>query len=455
MNSFKTFKTRNSAVLWTGFVIAGVLAFACMPKPNAQNTPMKDSAHAHEHVHQQTVSQHTDHGSQYYCPMHPQVKSDKPGVCPICQMELVLRGNEEGMGVETAGTDSANGANPETTLRLDPRAQVLANVRTVRAVRGSIEQTVQATGILQVAESAERAITARVSGRVERLFVRQTGVLVRNGQALFELYSPDLIQAQSDFLLVLKSLAQTTLQEQTLQGMPSSSLHGTLTSAGMSSFAGKARERLALLGMTAGQIATLERTREVQTRITIHAPFGGTVMQKNIIEGASVSEGVTLYALADLSTVWNVVSVPEANAQSLRAGMRVNMRLTANPSEEFPGRVAWIAPIVNAESRTINVRIEAANKSGKLRPGAFTETELTASSVEGILVPEDAVVFSSSTEAIVWVQDADKRTFHARRVRVGAKANGKYHILDGISEGENVVERGGFLLDSERQLRAQ
>jgi Cu(I)/Ag(I) efflux system membrane fusion protein len=411
-----------------------ILGTACSKNDKSKNETAANQTATHASKH------------QYFCPMHPHIKSDKPGVCPICGMDLVLPGDEDAMGADI--TDSS------AMLILSAQRLVLADVRTVRVSKESIAQTLTLTGALVPSESAQRTIIARVSGRVERLFVRQTGERVREGQPLYEVYSPALVQAQSDFLLTLKSVAQAVLQEAQPDGVPSSH---TPKPERMRSIATRARERLLLLGMTNTQIDAITQSGEPQTRVIIQSPASGTVTQKNIVEGASLQEGASLFDLADFSTVWNIADVFEQDISALRVGQRVNMRFAAYPSETFQGRVSFLYPTLNAETRTVKVRIEAANPHGKLRPGMFSETEVTREIPMALTVPEGSVILSGKG-AIVWVQESigagtGKETFRAQTVRLGVRNGGKYEILSGLHEGDIVAASGGFLLDSERQLR--
>ncbi|MCU0426281.1 MAG: efflux RND transporter periplasmic adaptor subunit [Candidatus Kapabacteria bacterium] len=394
----------------------------------------------------QTNAKQNGTKEQYFCPMHPQVRSDKPGVCSICQMDLVLPGHEHEM-------DAAHDSSAALLLNLDSRKQVLADVRTVEVRKERLDARIRASGTLVPSESAQRVISARVSGRVERLFVRQTGDRVKIGQALFELYSPALIQAQNDYLLALKSVAQAVVQDAQAQGLPNT--HNASSPENLKKFSAKARERLLLLGMTEAQINAINTSGEAMTRLTVYSPFSGTVVQKNVIEGATVQEGASLFDLTDFSTVWNIADIYEQDAQAIRVGDRVTMTIAGYSGETFAGRIGFIYPTVNAETRTIKARIEVPNPRGILRPGMFTETEFSPNSAQALTVPEESVLISG-THAIVWVKEGTengKGIFRAQAVRIGTRTSGKYAILAGLREGEEVAASGGFLLDSERQLR--
>jgi membrane fusion protein, copper/silver efflux system len=266
--------------------------------------------------------------------------------------------------------------------------------------------------------------------------VNQSGMTVRKGQRLFDLYSPELMQAQTEFILAVKNQQLASL------------------SAGAGSkIVEQSKRRLMILGMTSEQVQTLEQTRETPITTTMYAPSGGTVIEKKIVEGSYVNVGAPLFDIADLSTLWNMAELYEADVAAVRVGQRVALRLQAYPNETFQGRVAFIYPVLNAESRTVKVRIETPNPHGRLRPGMYTETLFSVDAGMGLTVPDDAIVVTGK-QNVVWVQvQGETNKFEARHVTTGAKFDGKVQILSGLSEGEKVVASGGFLLDSERQLR--
>lgn len=374
---------------------------------------------------------------KYICPMHPNVTSEKEGICPICQMDLVAENSPE---AKEYAEDSHEG-NPHAEhtigeLTVAGQSRVLANVQTATVLNEPIRRTVSAVGTLDFAEQNRRSITARVSGRIEKLYVSQTGMTIRKGQALFELHSPELMQAQNEYILAVKNQALTSL------------------SGGASmKIVEQMKQRLVIMGMTNEQIQNLEQSHIAPMTIVIYAPSGGTVIEKKIVEGMFVNLGAPLFDIADLSMLWNLAELYETDVAAVRVGQQVVLRSQSYPNETFKGRVAFIYPVVNSESRTVKIRIETPNPHGRLRPAMYTETLFSLDAGKGLTVPEDAILITGK-QNIAWVQTSgETNKFEARHITTGVKFDGKVQVLSGLSEGEKVVASGGFLLDSERQLR--
>ncbi len=381
---------------------------------------------------------------KYICPMHPNVTSDKEGICPICQMDLVPENSPEAKEYaedEHSHEHSSpeNSSHTEHTLgelAITGQSRVLADVQTATVQSEAIHRTVNVVGTLDFAEQNRRSITARVSGRIEKLYVNQSGMSIRKGQALFDVYSPELLQAQNEYIIAFKN-------------QQLASMNGGTSTAILK----KLKERLMIWGLTEEQVQALERSQDAPLTTTLHAPFGGTVIEKKVVEGTFVSIGAPLFEVADLSTLWNMAEIYETDVAAVKMGQQVALRTQTYPGETFKGRVAFIYPVVNAESRTVKVRIETPNPHGRLRPAMYTETTFMLNQGKGLTVPNDAVLVTGK-QSIVWVQaQGEANKFEARRVTLGAKFDGKVQILSGVSAGEKVVARGGFLLDSERQLR--
>ncbi|HEX3074991.1 MAG TPA: efflux RND transporter periplasmic adaptor subunit, partial [Ignavibacteriales bacterium] len=291
---------------------------------------------------------------------------------------------------------------------------------------------VKTFGYLDFAEPNRKTISSRFSGRVEKLFANQTGEYVKTGSPLFEIYSPDISQAQNDYLIAYRNNKSNSNETSTMM----------LNSS---------RKKLELLGITGKQIKELEQTGEVQLTITYYSPYSGTVLEKKINEGAYVNEGTALYEIADLSVLWNITEAYISDLSYIKVGDNAEMTMQAYPGEVFKGRITFIYPVANSESRTVKVRSEFVNKGNKLKPQMFTETSFSRSAAEGIVVPDEAVIITGERN-VVWVR-VGGNSFSPRNVQLGAKFGSEYQVLSGLKAGEEIAATGAYLLDSESQLK--
>jgi len=354
------------------------------------------------------------------CTMHPQVHMDRPGACPICGMDLIKKVVDE-KEEPTTDKDMTN------MITLSSRKQALANVSTVVVKKENLQEQITAYSYLDFVENNRKTISARFNGRIEKLFVDKTGDYIKKGQALFEIYSPDLVQAQNEYLIALANRTTT------------------------SSLVSAAKMKLELFGLTAQQIQTLEQSKEIKITLTYFSPISGTVIEKKVQEGAYVNEGTAIYDVAELSTLWNIAEVYENDLSNVKIGSPVKLHLRAYPGQEFNGRVTFIYPVVNAQTRTVKVRSEFSSNGGKLKPQMYGETIFSASGGQGLLVPVDAVIIAGQ-RTVVWVKTGDGM-FEARSVQIGNRFGDKYQILSGLNEGDEIAATGGFLIDSESQLK--
>lgn len=363
-------------------------------------------------------------GVEYYtCPMHPSVIAYKPGHCPVCGMTLVkkIRGEEPGAGDAHGGSD--------VVVTGEQRAQ--ADITTVPVRRTALSTSVSASGVIAFAEPGRSIVAARSRGRIERLFVSRTGAIVRKGEPLLTLYSPDLISAGEEYIVALNG--------------DTAASRGEILEA--------SRKRLLeRYGLTESQVSALGRDRDVPGAATYRSPIAGTVIRKPVVEGEYVDEGTTLFELADLSRVWVIASVPEQDIASVRAGEPAEVTLDAYPGTLFRGRVGLVEPVLDAESRTVRVRIELGNAGGNLKPNMFARVTLKGATREVLAVPASAVLFTGRMP-VVWVESAPGR-FVRRMVGVGLTSGGMTELLSGVNEGEMVASTGGFLIDSESQLES-
>lgn len=354
----------------------------------------------------------------YTCPMHPSVISDRPGACPVCGMALVKKSAQHDVSKEEL-------KNLEQ-VSLSPTQRVLANVATMPVEKMPLTKMIDVVGIVDVAETHQATVSARFRGRIEKLYVNFTGDYVQKGQPLFELYSPDLVTAQQEFILALDGN-----QKNLIEGM---------------------RERLRLnYGMTDDQIRHIEETRTMQTTVQFYSPISGTVVLKQVQVGQYVDEGTVLYQLANLSKVWIYLDVYEKDIPFIKKGQIVHIKTEAYPNEEFTGRVTFIDPVMNPETRTVRIRTEFDNRHGRLKPKMFVKAQLHIEGKNTLTVPASAIMFTGK-RTVVWVE-TQNNTFEPRDVVLGQSANSNYEIISGLNEGEMVAVSGGFLIDSESALR--
>lgn len=366
----------------------------------------------------------------YTCPMHPQIRSDKSGSCPICGMTLVPKR-------ETAADKAA--AIPGS-VAISAAEAIKGNVRTVAIERRAFIKDIQSVGTIKIAEPGEHVISARTRGRIDKLYINATGKTIRKGEPLYEFYSPDLLNAEQEYLIVKNEHGVTVANS-------SEHMHGDMNEGLIA--AGK--ERLKLYGLSDKQIADIEENGASGSTITVLATESGIVLQKLVQEGTYVDEGTPLFQLADLSVVWAEIQVPESDIRFVREGYSVSIAAAAYPAEKFQGRVIFISPVENPESRTITVRLELPNASRKLRPEMFVSASIHIDMGKSLAVPMSAVI-QTGASAYVWVRNGDG-SFSSRMITVGASSQDKYYqVLDGLTGDEEVAASGQFLIDSEHQF---
>ena len=358
------------------------------------------------------VSTHGKQALYYYDPMFPNQKFDKPGKSPFMDMQLVPK-----------YADGTSAAAP-TGVTIDPASRQSLGIRIVAAATGTLAASLDVTGAIDFNQRDVAIIQARSGGFVRRVYARAPGDVVRAGAPIADLLLPDWGGAQTEYLSVRRL------------GKPD------LTIA--------ARQRLKLMGMSDGLIASVERTSRPNGIVTLTTPIGGVIQTLDAREGMTLATGQPLAQVNGLGTVWLNAAVPEARAGGVRVGQHATATLTSFPGETFGGRVIAILPTAQADSRTLTVRVELANRGGRLRPGMFATVMLGGDGKPALLVPSEAVI-RTGTRVLVMLATHDGR-YHPAEVRVGRDAGGKTEVLAGLAEGEKVVASGQFLLDSEASL---
>ena len=369
----------------------------------------------------------------YTCSMHPFIIKEKPGLCPICGMELIKK-------IDNSATSSAKTpADMDAHVSLSSTQRVMANVATTEARNEILNKEINAAGIVQYDQSRQAKVTAWAAGRIDKLYLNSVGAMVSKGSSVAELYSPDLVAAQQEYILAIKSR-----EELKSSPFPAISQNGE----GMVS---SARERLKLLGVREGQIAMLEKNGRPDIRLAIYSPFSGVVIEKMVQQGQYVNSGEVLFNIADLSTVWVEVELYENEFPNIHIGQQVEIRSQSFPGNVFTGRIAFIYPFLDPKTRTLKARVEMRNPGLKLKPEMFVNAIIRVHLESTIVVPLTAVIDTGKRQ-VVWVESSPGM-FEPRDVQVGEKNTDNIQILSGLNPGDKVAVSGAYLIDSESQLK--
>jgi Cu(I)/Ag(I) efflux system membrane fusion protein len=348
----------------------------------------------------------------WYDPMAPQQRFDKPGKSPFMDMQL-----------QPKYADEAS----DTGVQVSPLVQQNLGIRIAQVEKTSFGEDIVAVARLEVNERQLHALPSRVSGYVERLHVRAVGDPVTAGQKVAEIYSPELLSAQMEFLALLRAERLTDSTD--------------LVRA--------ARERLRLLGMAARETDTLERSGQAMSRFGVYSPVNGFVLEMATREGGQIESGATLLSIADMSSLWLIAEVPERDASRIQPGDAVEAHLESAAGEVVSGKVDFVYPRLNEETRTARVRIVVPNPRNVLRPGMFARVSIRSDNRAALSVPSEAVIYTGARSIVIVKDDAG---FRPAKVRTGAELGERTEILSGLQEGEQVVASGQFLIDSEATL---
>jgi Cu(I)/Ag(I) efflux system membrane fusion protein len=423
-------------------------------------------------------STHEDHSDEtiWTCSMHPQVKLDEPGQCPICFMDLIP-------------LEATSSADNHGQYFLSETAVKLAKISTTAVRRGKASSQIRLSGKISYDETRVKAISAWFPGRLERLFVDYTGIQVNAGDHLFEIYSPELYSAQKELLLA--------------HGRMSGDASSTNGSAGKSAFQA-AQEKTKLLGLSDAQINAIIQRGSANSTIQINSPITGIVTHKNAVEGKYVRTGEQIYTIADLSKVWLVLDAYEKDLAWLAYGQELTFQVAGLPGHSYSAKISYIDPLVDPLTRSVTVRAVLENPQGLLKPGMLAEASISvtlsgsghvlppdlsgkwvcpmhpevmkdhsgdcpicgmdlikfstanaveARSPEALLIPASAVL-KTGKRALVYVElESDEgSTYELREIILGPHVGDEYIIISGIEEGERVVTHGNFKIDSAMQI---
>jgi Cu(I)/Ag(I) efflux system membrane fusion protein len=349
----------------------------------------------------------------WHDPMVPGQRFDKPGKSPFMDMQLVP---------VYADSDSADGG-----VKVSPTVQQNLGIRTATVRKADVSSSFDAVGAVQFDERLNVAVQSRVAGYVERLTVRATMEQVRKGQALATIFAPEWLGPQNELLALKRAGVSQDL----------------ITAA---------RDRMRAMSIPESLVRRSEETDSAQARFTLSAPVSGVIAEMGVREGVAVSPGMTLFRIAGLEKVWAVAEVPEAQAARLTRGQKVKAVLQADASQTFDGELKEILPQVSASTRTLQARFEVDNKGGKLTPGMLLRLQVAGPSLSRLVVPSEAVIRTGKRAVVLVRKEND--SFQSRDVSIGQEVGDDIEVTQGLTEGEQVVSSGQFLIDSEARLRS-
>ncbi len=356
-------------------------------------------------------------GQRWHCPMHPAYTSDRAGDCPICGMALVP------IPANAAGGHPGD-VSGLTTVELDQGRVQAIGVRLAVATRASMSDDLELAAFLSPDESRVHTVQLRVAGWIQALHVDVTGQHVSAGQPLVTLYSPELFQSESEFVLALQS------------GMGADAV----------------RERLRLLGVPDAEVARLERDRTPSTRLTMRAPVSGTVLERLVTAGQSVGPDTPLMVLGDLTRPWVLADVYELDLARVTTGAPVTFTSQSLPGRSWRGRVEFLYPTVSGDTRTMRARIALDGDTRDLRPGLFGSVRVAGRGASALQVPTEAVVHTGEQDYVFLARAGGR--FEPRLVRTGREAGERVEVLQGLAAGDTVVASASFLIDSESRMQA-
>ena len=375
--------------------------------------------HPERHEHATEAAQ----ASVWTCSMHPHIRMDQPGKCPICGMDLIPL------------VQGGSSSHDPDAIHLTREAAALANVLTTKVSKQNPVKEIRLYGKVQADERLFQSQVSHVPGRIEKLFVNFTGEQIRSGQKLAEIYSPELVTAQQELLETVKT---KQLQPELYEA---------------------SKEKLRQWKLTDDQIASIENSGRIIDNFAVLSNTSGTIISRRISAGDYVTAGSVLFEVADLSMVWILFDAYETDLPFLQKGERVKFTIQAMPGSELSGNIVFIDPILDPVTRVAKVRVEAANHSGKLKPEMFA-TGVVSSSLkdykDNIIIPGSAVLWTGK-RSIVYVKDTstDEPVFRLREIGLGPALSEGYVVTGGLAEGEEIVTQGTFSVDAASQLEGK
>ena len=385
---------------------------------------------------EESIGTGTGEAGLYTCGMHPQVAHEGPGQCPICGMNLVPIGSSH---------PPSNEAHHHAGVRVSRSFLQNFAVRTTVAERADLPARIRTIGYLDQDEAKLVSISTKFGGWIEKSSVNTVGERVSKGDILFEIYSPELVTAQEEYLAAIEYVGRLRSAE---------AYPGAVSRA--ESLVQAATERLRHWDLTSGQIDALRAAGKPTRSLEVYSPASGYVVEKrgDSLEGMKAAPGMTLLKIADHSTLWAKVEFYEHHLRDLRIGLRADISLDAFPGRKWHGRLLFFEPAMNPQTQTLTGYVEVGNSEGRLRPKMYATIEIQLPGArDAVVVPAQSVLRSGDNRAIVIVE-AGEGIFEPREVKLGIESDGRMQVVDGLTAGERVVTSSQFLLDSESNLQA-
>ncbi len=393
--------------LYLILIIFTILLLGCAAKQN------KNLQHNHSEV------------DYYTCSMHPNVVQEDPGDCPICGMDLVLKKVSDEMKPKQETYDSDH-----KTVRIDPVVVQNMGVRVEHVRYRDISRNIRTIGKVKLADDKSYSVNLRFSGWVEEIFADKVGQNVVKGDKLFEIYSPELVSAQEEYLLAVNTYGEE------------------------SDLAKAAQRRLILWNIPQSHLDEIIENNNAQQNVIIKAPQTGYILHKTIQQGSTVKAGKDLYHIGNLDKIWILADIYEFDISFVKEGQDVKIELTYQPGKIWKGNISFIYPTLNPKTRTQKIRIELKNTELNLKPGMFANVEIEVEEMKNVLtIPTEAII-NSGTRKVVFISKGEGR-YESREIQTGLADDSEFYtqVISGLEDGEIVVVSGQFLLDSESQLQ--